>query len=198
MKSRATLQEIENHLSKFCVGIAGAGGLGSNCAVSLLRTGIGKLVIADFDIVDSSNLNRQFYFRNQVGLPKVEALKDNLIAINPNAQIDIYIIKLESQNIPELFKNCDVIVEAFDKSEMKVMIIETCSINFPEKPLIVGSGLAGWGNNQDIKTEQYGNLYFCGDFNSEVGEDLPPLAPRVNIVANMQANIVLEILMRKM
>ena len=198
MKSRATLQEIENHLSKFCVGIAGAGGLGSNCAVSLLRTGIGKLVIADFDIVDSSNLNRQFYFRNQVGLPKVEALKDNLIAINPNAQIDIYIIKLESKNIPELFKNCDVIVEAFDKSEMKVMIIETCSINFPEKPLIVGSGLAGWGNNQDIKTEQYGNLYFCGDFNSEVGEDLPPLAPRVNIVANMQANIVLEILMRKM
>mgnify|MGYP001103300232 FL=1 len=198
MKSRATLQEIENHLSKFCVGIAGAGGLGSNCAVSLLRTGIGKLVIADFDIVESSNLNRQFYFRNQVGLPKVEALKDNLIAINPNAQIDIYIIKLESQNIPELFKNCDVIVEAFDKSEMKVMIIETCSINFPEKPLIVGSGLAGWGNNQDIKTEQYGNLYFCGDFNSEVGEDLPPLAPRVNIVANMQANIVLEILMRKM
>ncbi|HRW22684.1 MAG TPA: sulfur carrier protein ThiS adenylyltransferase ThiF [Bacteroidales bacterium] len=198
MKSRATLQEIENHLSKFCVGIAGAGGLGSNCAVSLLRTGIGKLVIADFDIVESSNLNRQFYFKNQVGLSKVEALKENLLAINPNAQIDIYNIKLESQNIPELFKNCDVIVEAFDKSEMKVMIIETCSINFPEKPLIVGSGLAGWGNNQDIKTEQYGNLYFCGDFNSEVGEDLPPLAPRVNIVANMQANIVLEILMRKM
>lgn len=198
MKSRATFDEIKTHLSKYCVGIAGAGGLGSNCAVSLLRTGIGKLVIADFDIVDSSNLNRQFYFKNQVGLPKVEALKDNLIAINPNAQIDIYNIKLESQNIPELFKNCDVIVEAFDKSEMKVMIIETCSINFPEKPLIVGSGLAGWGNNQDIKTEQYGNLYFCGDFNSEVGEDLPPLAPRVNIVANMQANIVLEILMRKM
>ncbi|HXK82581.1 MAG TPA: sulfur carrier protein ThiS adenylyltransferase ThiF [Bacteroidales bacterium] len=198
MKSRATLQEIENHLSKFCVGIAGAGGLGSNCAVSLLRTGIGKLVIADFDIVESSNLNRQFYFKNQVGLSKVEALKENLLAINPNAQIDIYNIKLESKNIPELFKNCDVIVEAFDKSEMKVMIIETCSINFPEKPLIVGSGLAGWGNNQDIKTEQYGNLYFCGDLNSEVGEDLPPLAPRVNIVANMQANIVLEILMRKM
>lgn len=198
MKSRATLQEIENHLSKFCVGIAGAGGLGSNCAVSLLRTGIGKLVIADFDIVESSNLNRQFYFKNQVGLSKVEALKENLLAINPNAQIDIYNIKLESKNIPELFKNCDVIVEAFDKSEMKVMIIETCSTICSEKPLIVGSGLAGWGNNQDIKTEQYGNLYFCGDLNSEVGEDLPPLAPRVNIVANMQANIVLEILMRKM
>ncbi|MDD2199818.1 MAG: sulfur carrier protein ThiS adenylyltransferase ThiF [Bacteroidales bacterium] len=198
MKSRATLQEIENHLSKFCVGIAGAGGLGSNCAVSLLRTGIGKLVIADFDIVESSNLNRQFYFKNQVGLSKVEALKENLLAINPNAQIDIYNIKLESKNIPELFKNCDVIVEAFDKAEMKVMIIETCSTICSEKPLIVGSGLAGWGNNQDIKTEQYGNLYFCGDFNSEVGEDLPPLAPRVNIVANMQANIVLEILMRKM
>lgn len=198
MKSRATLQEIENHLSKFCVGIAGAGGLGSNCAVSLLRTGIGKLVIADFDIVESSNLNRQFYFKNQVGLSKVEALKENLLAINPNAQIDIYNIKLESKNIPELFKNCDVIVEAFDKAEMKVMIIETCSTICSEKPLIVGSGLAGWGNNQDIKTEQYGNLYFCGDLNSEVGEDLPPLAPRVNIVANMQANIVLEILMRKM
>jgi sulfur carrier protein ThiS adenylyltransferase len=198
MRLRATFDEIKKQLSKYCVGIAGAGGLGSNCAVSLLRSGIGKLIIADFDIVSSSNLNRQFYFKNQVGLPKVEALKTNLMQIDTDVQIEIFNIKLDAKNIPELYKNCDIIVEAFDRAEMKVMIIETCSTHFPDMPLIVGSGLAGWGNNQDIKTEQYGNLFFCGDMSSEVEEDLPPLAPRVGIVANMQANIVLDILMRKM
>jgi sulfur carrier protein ThiS adenylyltransferase len=198
MRLRATFDDIKKQLSKYCVGIAGAGGLGSNCAVSLLRSGIGKLIIADFDIVSSSNLNRQFYFKNQVGLPKVEALKTNLMQIDTDVQIEIFNIKLDAKNIPELYKNCDIIVEAFDRAEMKVMIIETCSTHFPDMPLIVGSGLAGWGNNQDIKTEQYGNLFFCGDMSSEVEEDLPPLAPRVGIVANMQANIVLDILMRKM
>ena len=72
-----------NALGSACVGIAGAGGLGSNCAMHLVRSGIGKLVIADFDTVNESNLNRQFFFRDQVGRVKVEALRENLLRINP-------------------------------------------------------------------------------------------------------------------
>ena len=63
------------------IGIAGAGGLGSNVAVNLVRTGVKKLKIVDFDVVDESNLNRQFYFMDQVGRPKVEALRENLLRI---------------------------------------------------------------------------------------------------------------------
>ncbi|MBP5226911.1 MAG: ThiF family adenylyltransferase, partial [Kiritimatiellae bacterium] len=61
-------------LDRARVGIAGAGGLGSNCAMHLVRAGLTRLVIADFDIVNESNLNRQFYFRDQLGQKKVTAL----------------------------------------------------------------------------------------------------------------------------
>ena len=63
------------------IGIAGAGGLGSNVAISLSRAGIGKLIISDFDIIEPSNLNRQQYFIEQIGKPKVIALKENLMRI---------------------------------------------------------------------------------------------------------------------
>ena len=64
--------------------------------------------------------------------------------------------------------------------------------------LIIGSGLAGWGHNESVQCRKIDDfLYVCGDECSEVTEDSPPLAPRVGIVANMQANVVVEILMTK-
>ena len=107
-------------------------------------------------------------------------------------------LKLDSLNIPEIFKDCDVIVEAFDQAVMKQMIIETVLAEMPEKYLVSGSGMAGWGNNNSIETKQFDKLYICGDMVSEISETLPPLAPRVGIVANMQANQVLDILINLM
>lgn len=178
------------------VGIAGCGGLGSNCAVALARIEIGKLVIADFDVVSFSNLNRQYYFLDQIGQSKVDALKYNISRINSSVIVENHFVKLNPDNITEIFSNCDVIVEAFDLSEMKKMIIETVLTLMPEKFLVAGSGMAGWGENNTIKTIQYDKLYICGDFTNEISESKPPLAPRVGIVANMQANQVLEILMK--
>jgi sulfur carrier protein ThiS adenylyltransferase len=94
-----------------------------------------------------------------------------------------------------VFAGCDVIVEAFDSKDMKEMIIETVQEFFPDMPLVVGSGMAGFGGNNLIRTEQQGNLYFCGDQQSEVSHEMPPLAPRVGVVSMMQANQVLEILL---
>jgi sulfur carrier protein ThiS adenylyltransferase len=191
------LSDIENHLKKFRVGIAGAGGLGSNCAAALARTGIGTLVIADFDKVEPSNLSRQYYFINQIGMMKVEALKDNLLRIRPEIKVIIHQVKLDKENIPSLFAGCHVIVEAFDRSDMKEMLIETVQNELPWVPLIVGSGMAGWGKNDILKFRQIDEtLYVCGDELSEASDDLPPLAPRVGIVASMQANAVVEILMK--
>ncbi len=178
------------------VGIAGCGGLGSNCAISLARIGIGKLIIADFDNIVSSNLNRQYYFKEQIGLPKVDALKTNISKVNDQVLVESHFIKLTTENIPTIFSNCEIIVEAFDLAEMKQMLIETVLTVMPYKYIISGSGMAGWGKNNTLKTINFDKLYVCGDLESEISEISPPLAPRVGIVANMQANQALEILMK--
>jgi len=192
------IQNITDHLRRFRVGIAGAGGLGSNCAVALARTGIGTLVIADYDVVEKGNLNRQYYFLKQTGLPKTEALKENISLINKDVSVITHNVLITSGNIPEIFEKCDVIVEALDSKEMKEMLIETVQKKMPGLPIIVGSGLAGWGNCESIKCRKIDDtLYVCGDETTEVSDEMPPLAPRVGIVANLQADTVLEILMKK-
>ena len=188
--------EIKTHLSKFRVGIAGAGGLGSNCAVALARSGVGTLVITDFDVVEEPNLNRQYYFTDQIGSMKTVALKNNIYKINSEVVVIIHQEKLDRLNIPEIFSGCNIIVEALDSSEMKEMLIETVQIKMPGVPMVVGSGMAGWGNTNDIRSRKIDDtLFVCGDEYSEVSDNMPPIAPRVGIVANMQANIVVELLM---
>lgn len=190
--------EIRDHLSQFRVGIAGAGGLGSNCAVALARSGVGTLVISDFDIIEPANLNRQYYFTSQVGMMKSTALKENISRINPDVTVIAHTEKLDSSNIPEIFAGCDVIVEAFDRDDMKQMLIETVLTEMPEIPVVVGSGLAGWGNSESIQFRKADDtIYICGDESTQAGDDFPPMAPRVGMVANMQANTVVEILMKK-
>ena len=179
------------------VGIAGCGGLGSNCAVSLARVGVGKLVVADFDVIVESNLNRQYFFHDQIGHKKAFALKENISRINPAVTVQAQDIKLDPASIVQLFKDCDVIVEAFDLAEMKQMIIETVLTEMPDKYIVSGVGLAGWGHNNIFTTKHFGKLFICGDHKHEVSEAMPPLAPRVCIVANMEANQVLEILLNE-
>ncbi len=184
-------------LSKFTVGIAGCGGLGSNCAIALARVGIGKLVIADFDTVSESNLNRQYFFIDQLGQPKSEALRHNLSRVSRVTEVEDHNCKLDPSSITRLFSDCDIIVEAFDLAEMKQMLIETVLGDMPDKPVIAASGIAGYGDNNKISTQQYGNLYICGDFGEGVSESNPPLGPKVGAIACMQANQVLEILLTR-
>lgn len=192
-----TITEISKHLGRFTVGIAGAGGLGSNCAAALVRSGIGKLVIADFDIVDSSNLNRQFYFADQVGMKKTDALKINLGRIGGGTEIELFNMMLDQGNISTVFQDCHIIIEAFDRADMKQMLAETMLTSWPGRPLIMGSGMAGWGMTDTLKVRDLGdNLYVCGDEQTEISDELPPMAPRVCIVASMQANLAVELLMK--
>jgi sulfur carrier protein ThiS adenylyltransferase len=176
------------------IGIAGCGGLGSNCAVALARIGVGTLVIADYDLVSPGNLNRQYYFRDQVGMKKTEMLKQNIHRIDPQVNVIAHDLRLTPGNITEVFSGCDVIVEAFDLAGEKQMLIETLSVEMPDVPLVTGLGMAGWGMSNAIHCRKADNIYICGDETSEVSADFPPLAPRVGIVANMQANVVVEIL----
>ena len=190
--------EVRDHLAQFRVGIAGAGGLGSNCAIALARSGVGTLVLSDFDVIEPANLNRQYYFANQVGMLKTVALKENIARINPDITVIAHTEKLDIKNIPEIYAGCHVMVEAFDRDDMKEMLIETVLTTMPGIPVIVGSGLAGWGNSEAIRYRKIDDtVYICGDGSTVAGEDLPPMAPRVGMVANMQANTVIEILMKR-
>lgn len=177
------------------VGIAGCGGLGSNCAAALARAGVGRLVLADFDLVSEANLDRQFFFRDQVGAPKALALADNLRRIDPALALDARVLRLDAASALELFAGCDVVVEAFDDAAAKAMLLEAMLVNAPGTWLVAASGLAGYGRSGALKVRTSGRLVLCGDLETEVGPESPPVAPRVGIVANMEANAVLSILL---
>ncbi|MFA6665048.1 MAG: sulfur carrier protein ThiS adenylyltransferase ThiF [Armatimonadota bacterium] len=173
------------------VGIAGAGGLGSNCAAALVRTGFRHIKIADFDTVDCSNLNRQFYFLRQAGRTKVEALRENLACINPAADIEILPVRMEAKNAAGLFADCHVVVEALDRAEYKKLIVEAYLPS--NKLLVAASGLAGWGDSDRIKVHKVkDNFYIIGDLSTGTGPGAPPLAPCVLIAAAKQADVVLS------
>jgi sulfur carrier protein ThiS adenylyltransferase len=179
------------------IGIAGAGGLGSNCAFNLVRSGFKNFMIVDFDLIEPSNLDRQFYFYDQIGKPKVEALGQNLKLINPDINITALVEKLDEKNIKNVFLDCDIVVEAFDRAECKKMMVEEY-IN-SNKFLISASGLAGWGNSDAIKIHKIKEkFYIVGDLETGVSEDKPPISPRVNIAAAKQADVILTYVVESM
>lgn len=187
--------DVQQRLEAARVGVAGLGGLGSNIAVSLTRAGIGSLVLVDFDVVDLTNLNRQQYFADDLGLPKTEALPRTLRRINPYLGIETHQVRVTSQNACQLFEGCDVVCEAFDRPEGKAMLLEALQLGMPQTPLVCGSGMAGWGNSNGIRTRKlFGNVWMCGDERTEPTPGAGLMAPRVAICANHEANMVLQLL----
>ena len=189
-------QEIFDRLKNAHIGIAGLGGLGSNIAMMLARSGIGHLTLADFDSVEPSNLNRQHYMVSHLGMPKTEAIKDLILQANPFIRLDTHLIRITEENAPEIFGSCDLVCEAFDRPEAKAELINSLLENCPGLTLISGSGMAGYGNSNAIRTEKaMKHLYICGDQVSEIGPNNSLMAPRVQICAAHQANLVLQLLL---
>lgn len=129
--------EEAQRLGRARVGIAGAGGLGSNIAMHLTRAGVGHLTVVDFDVVSESNLNRQFYFRDQVGLPKVAALCTNLLRIAPALDLRTHAQRLTEADFRPTFADCEVVVEAFDNPEAKAAFLR--ALLPTGKPLVCAS-----------------------------------------------------------
>jgi sulfur carrier protein ThiS adenylyltransferase len=175
------------------VGIAGAGGLGSNCAMHLVRSGVKHITIADFDVVNESNLNRQFFFRDQIGQKKVEAIKANLLRIEPDADIRAVDIRLDASSAREIFADCGIVVEAFDAVDAKVMLVSAFASS--GKKLVTASGLAGWGRSNAMKVRKMGSIVAIGDGETSVGDGAAPVSPRVGIAAAMEANAVVSLLL---
>lgn len=187
---------VHARIKNACVGIAGVGGLGSAIAIALARLGIGRMIIADFDIVEPSNLNRQQYFLDQIGLPKVLALRDTLARINPHVKVTACQLRLTPDNLGEIFTPVQVLVEAFDLPDQKAMLVERFAALFPDKPIVAGSGMAGSGPANAIETRRCGRkLFVCGDGTTAAAPGIGLMAPRVGIAAHHQANAVLSLLL---
>ncbi len=180
------------------VGIAGLGGLGSVIAVALARVGVGKLILADFDVVEPSNLNRQQYFVDQLGMLKTDALVSNLRKINPYVEVEAHAVKLTPENIFPTFGKTDVMIEAFDRADQKVMLMQAFTSEKPDAPFIGASGMAGYGSGETIGVKKMGkNIYVVGDLETGAEPGCGLMAPRVGIVASMQANLALRLIVEK-
>jgi sulfur carrier protein ThiS adenylyltransferase len=187
---------LDEKLKNAVVGIAGLGGLGSNIAVALARTGIGKLIIVDFDKVEADNLNRQQYFIDQIGRGKVDCIIENLRRINPDVKVEGHRVKLTCENIPKIFFGAQVIAECFDKADAKQMIVETVLSKMEKTVIVSVSGLAGYGKSNAIKTRRISNRFILiGDGESGIDSVKVLTAARVGIAANHQANASVEVLM---
>ena len=190
--------EMREKLRGAKVAVAGLGGLGSNIAVMLARSGIGHLFLVDFDVVDVTNLNRQMYFISHLGLPKTEALPQILYQINPYLTCESVRIKVMPENVRELFKEYPIVCEAFDKPDQKAMLVRELLMQCPETIVVSGNGMAGYGDTNDICTSQkMRRLYVCGDQKTDVGDGIGLMAPRVAACAAHEANKVIQLIMER-
>lgn len=177
------------------IGIAGAGGLGSNLSMTLVRCGFRRLEILDKDTVEASNLNRQDFTLDNIGTPKVEALRRRILSVNPDAEIITRPQEWTTGNAGLFFADADIIVEAFDKADMKTAFVEYCATRLnPRRPLVSGNGMAGLNvTTSATALRKVGNIYIVGDGATSIHDGHPPLAPRVLQCAARMAEVVLSL-----
>lgn len=188
--------ELRERLSSKSVAILGCGGLGSNCAVLLVRAGVLNLTLVDYDCVEADNLNRQHYFVDQIGVAKVEALSDTLKRIDPRVELRAIHDCLDAESIPRFVAGADAIVEAVDRAETKALIVTTCMREVPHVVLVSASGLAGIGSANDITTVRLGeSLWMTGDLVSDIRDGHALAASRVMVAAAHQAHAVVRVLL---
>ena len=188
-------EDLQQKFSSATVAICGLGGLGSNIAIALARAGIGKLILIDFDKVDITNLHRQQYKANQIGMNKTDALRDNLLEIAPYVAIETHTTCVTEENTAHLLQGADIICEAFDDAESKAMLTNLVIEEMPDKYLVAASGMAGFGSANSIRTRKItSKFYLCGDEQSDVQSEGSLVSSRVMLCAAHQAHTVLRIL----
>ena len=108
--------------------VLGLGGVGSYAVEALVRSGVGNIVLVDYDTVDISNLNRQLMtYHNNIGKFKTEVLLERIKSINPNCQVQLVTKKINSENINVLYNlDIDYIIDACDAIEVKKDLILNC------------------------------------------------------------------------
>ncbi|MBU0945053.1 MAG: sulfur carrier protein ThiS adenylyltransferase ThiF [Proteobacteria bacterium] len=187
---------IHSKIKTGCIAILGLGGLGSTVAGAMAKIGIGKMLISDYDRVEPSNLNRQHYFVDQIGMMKTRALKDNLLRMNPSLSLQLIEEQLTESNLALFFRHVDVLIECFDDPAMKAATLRSVLSQMPNVAYVGSSGMAGYGENNSILTRMIRpGIYIVGDETSAAQPGQGLMAPRVGIAAHHQANQALRLLL---
>ena len=187
--------KLHKAFSAATVAVCGLGGLGSNIAIALARAGVGRLILIDFDRVDITNLHRQQYKADQIGMYKTDALTVNLREIAPYIELETHTERITEDNVLTLLKDADILCEAFDSAEAKAMLTEIVLTEMRDKYLVAASGMAGLHDANSIKTRKVtSKFYLCGDEKSDVADGIGLVSSRVMICAAHQAHTVLRIL----
>jgi adenylyltransferase/sulfurtransferase len=130
--------EGQKRLKAASVLCIGTGGLGSPLLLYLAAAGIGRIGIVDFDIVDTSNLQRQvIHSTSWVGKPKIESAKNRIHEINPHCQVDLYETRLSSENALEIIRPYDIVVDGTDNFPTRYLVNDACVLL--DKPNVYGS-----------------------------------------------------------
>ena len=188
--------EQSQRLQTAKVAVVGLGGLGSNVAMWLARLGVGQLLLYDFDKVELSNLNRQYYFLEDVGQYKATALLRHLQAVNPYGNYQSRVVRLTEDNLAELVSEAHIVCEALDSPETKALLVNGVLENHPDKYLVAASGLAGFAISSTMQVRRVtSHFYLCGDGMSDMLE-LPLCGARVGLCAAQQALTIARIILQ--
>lgn len=188
--------EQSQRLQTAKVAIVGLGGLGSNVALWLARLGVGQLLLYDFDKVELSNLNRQYYFLEDVGQYKATALLGHLKAVNPYGNYHSRVVQLTEDNLAELLSEANIVCEALDKPEAKALLVNGVLESFPDKYLVSASGLAGFASSASMQVRRVTpHFYLCGDGISDMLQ-LPLCGARVGLCAAQEALTIARIILQ--
>ena len=118
--------------------IVGAGGLGSPSAIYLALAGVGTIGIVDFDVAEISNLQRQIlHHTSDIGRPKLDSARDNIISYNPDTNVVLHEVRLESHNAREIISQYDLVINGADNFATRYLVNDACYLE--GKPLVDGS-----------------------------------------------------------
>ena len=170
------------------VAVFGVGGVGGYVVEALARSAVGSLDLIDNDTVAPSNLNRQQYFPDDIGMPKAEALAAHLRRLCPAIDAVALLERMTDQAADGMVARADFWLECFDAPESKRLVAERALL--AGKRVFSASGMGGFGGPA-MRRRDVGLLTVVGDFASDIA-DHPPLAPRVTQAAAMMADAVVE------
>lgn len=191
--------EGQNRLFESRVLIVGLGGLGSPITMYLAASGVGHLVLSDFDRVDLSNLQRQIVHTTaSVGELKVESAKRNLLALNPDLKVSTYSRKLHGDELLEEVSLADVVIDATDNFSSRFGLNEVCSKT--RTPLISGAAIRMEGQvsvfgYQECETPCYQCLYPNIDELAERCSETGILGSVVGVIGCVQATEAIKVIL---
>lgn len=178
------------------VAIIGCGALGSMVAMQLAAAGVGNIVIADFDTIDISNLQRQFFFNtDEAGNPKADILAARMYGINPGCKVEIVRKMIDKKLANHIFQDCDFIIDATDNPASKMMIEDVCE-SLGKYCCVAGVS----GFNGQVMTIKPGGLKFGDLFSQDAEAEFLPcsiggvIGPAAALCASIQASEAIKFL----